>query len=154
MNKKPKFIIVNGEQVSVKEAASLVDMIRQDAMQVAGEFHNMNRSEKFRVNWPNEYLFAEAEWKSFVEAVRAMYTQRLSDPLTTDAEKRKIHRALIIERMVAQAGEADNRLQLKPATQQFEGDPFENRKITNQFGTAPNLRAALKNSAASIINGL
>ena len=154
MNKKPKFILVNGEQISTKEAAQLVGMIRDDAKEVAGQFHNMNRSEKFRVNWPNEYYFAESEWKSFVEAVRLMYTERLADPLTSDAEKRKLHLALVIEHMVAQAGEADNRLQIKPNTQQFVGDPFENRKIKNQFGTAPDLKAAMKNSTAAILAGI
>ena len=100
MTKKPKFININGENIPVREAASLVDMIRQDAIQFAGVFHDMNRSDKFRVNWPDTYLYAESEWKSFVAAVRLMYTERLADPLAPDAEKRKIHLALVLERMV------------------------------------------------------
>jgi len=39
-----KTIEINGEQISVKEAASLIKMLCNDAKQIAGEFHNMERS--------------------------------------------------------------------------------------------------------------
>ena len=149
-----KTITINGEAIPVREAAKLVKMICDDAKQVAGEFHNMERSDKFRVNWPSETLFAESEWKGFVVAVREMYAARLADPLTTPEDARTMHLALVLERMVSQGQEQDNRLQLKPNTQQFVGDPFENRKIKKQFGTAPNLRAALANSTAAILRNI
>ena len=50
---------------------------------------------------------------------------------------------------LAQGKERDNRLQLKPNTQQFVGDKVENRRIKEEFGTHQNLRAALMNSVAT-----
>jgi hypothetical protein len=111
-------LIVNGEQISKTEA--------------------MNRSDKFRRNWPNEYVFADANWKTFVQAARAMYAERLGDPLTPPADARKMHLALVLEQMISKGQEKDDRLQLFPNTQQFVGDPWENRKIVDQFGKQSN----------------
>ncbi len=127
-------IEINGEQISATEAASLVRMLCHDAEEMAGQFHNMNRSAKFRANWPDEYLFAKAEWKNFVEAVRLMYAKRLGDPTTSPAEARRMHLAMVLQTMAEQGAEKDPRIQLSPGTQQFEGDRFENKKIIEQFG--------------------
>lgn len=54
-----KSIEINGESIPVTEARELIRMLFEDAKQVAGEFHNMERSDKFRVNWPSEYEFAD-----------------------------------------------------------------------------------------------
>ena len=145
-----KAITINGEQISITEAQKLIKMICTDAKQIAGEFHGMERSAKFRANWPDEDLFAESEWKNFVAAARAMYAHRLGDPATPPAEARKMHLALVLERMVAEGQEKDNRLQLMPDTQQFAGDKYENRKILENYGTRQNFRAALKNGIASL----
>lgn len=142
-------IEINGEKVSASEAKSLLRMLYNDARQIAGEFHGMNRSEKFRVNWPDEYRFADANWKTFVDACRQLYAERLTDPKTPPAIARKMHLALVLQAMMAQGEEADTRLQLAPGTQQFEGDRHENRKIAERFGQTPNLRAALMNSVAT-----
>lgn len=142
-------ITVNGQPIPKKEAQDLIRMLYNDAKQVAGIFHGMNRSVKFRVNWPDEYKFAEANWKTFVEATRAMYAARLGDPKTLPEDAKKMHLALVLEAQISKNIEADNRLQLSPGTQQFEGDPVENRKIKEQFGTNPNLRAILMNSTTT-----
>jgi hypothetical protein len=142
-------IEINGEKIEKSEALALIRMLCNDAKQIAGVFHNQNRSAKFRVNWPDEYKFAEANWKTFMEAARVLYAQRLGDPKTPPADARKIHLALVLDSMAQKAGETDNRLQLAPGTQQFEGDPFENKKIIEKFGKVPNLRAALMNSIAT-----
>lgn len=134
----PAMIEINGEQISASEAASLVRMLCNDAKQIAGEFHGMNRSAKFRANWPNEYVFADAEWKNFVEAVRAMYAARLGDPKTPPADARRMHLAMVLQTMAEQGAEKDTRLQIAPNSQQFVGDPFENRKIANDFGKHSN----------------
>lgn len=131
-------ITINGEQISASEAAGLVRMLCNDAKQIAGVFHGMNRSDKFRRNWPNEYVFADTNWKTFVEAARAMYAERLKDPKTPPADARKMHLALVLQTMAEQGAEKDPRLQLAPNTQQFEGDPFENRKIIEDFGKQSN----------------
>lgn len=142
-------IEINGEKISASEAKGLLRMLYNDARQIAGEFHGMNRSEKFRVNWPDEYRFADANWKTFVDACRQLYAERLTDPKTPPADARKMHLALVLQAMMAQGEEADTRLQLAPGTQQFEGDRHENRKIAERFGRTPNLLAALMNSVAT-----
>lgn len=131
-------IEINGEQLSKTEALSLVRMLCNDAKQIAGQFHGMNRSAKFRKNWPNEYVFADAEWKNFVATARAMYAARLGDPKTPPPEARKMHLALLLQTMAEQGAEKDTRLQIAPNTQQFVGDPYENRKIVDQFGPQSN----------------
>lgn len=142
-------IEINGEQIDAPEATSLIRMICNDAKQVAGVFHGMNRSAKFRRNWPNEYVFADANWKTFMEATRKMYAERLADPKTPPADARKMHLALVLETMIAQETETDNRLQLAPNTQQFVGDPFENKKIVEKFGQQSNtLKEILLGSSA------
>lgn len=131
-------IEINGEQITAKEAADLIRMLCNDAKQVAGTFHGMNRSTKFRRNWPNEYVFADANWKTFMEATRKMYAQRLVDPLTPPGDARKMHLAMVLETMIGRDAERDNRLQLAPNTQQFVGDPFENKRIVDKFGAQSN----------------
>lgn len=143
-------ITVAGEQITETEAMSLVRMICEDAKRVAGEYHGMKRSDKFRVNWPNEDAFARANWKTFVVAVRAMYAEQLAYPKTRPEDARKMHLALVLQAQMSQGQEADTRLQLAPNTQQFVGDPYENRKITEKFGKTPNLRAKLLNDIASV----
>ena len=144
------YIPINGEQIPVSEALSLVRMLCNDAKQIAGEFHNMNRSVKFRLNWPNEYLFADANWKNFLEAARTMYAERLGDPKTPPKEARMMHLALVLQTMAEQGAEQSPRLQIAPNTQQFVGDPFENRKIADQFGKQSNtFEELLMSSTAS-----
>lgn len=142
-------IVINGEQITNDEAMRLVRMLCEDAKRIAGEYHGQNRSDKFRVNWPDEYKFADANWKTFVVAARAMYAERLGDPKTKPEDARKMHLALVLQQMMAQGQETDNRLQLAPNTQQFVGDPYENRKILEKFGKTPNLRAKLMNDIAT-----
>lgn len=125
---------INGEFVSSKDAGELIRMLYNDAKQVAGVFHGMNRSRKFRKNWPNEYVFAESEWKTFVAATRQMYVDRLNDPKTLPYDAQRMFKALYLERLASQNQEADNRLQLAPNTQQFVGDKYENKKISENFG--------------------
>jgi hypothetical protein len=144
----PDTITINGEEISKSEALGLVRMLCEDAKQIAGEFHTMNRSNKFRQNWPNEYLFADSQWKSFVEACRTMYAQRLADPKTPPAEARRMHLALVLQSMVQHSGaEVDNRLQIAPGTLQFDGDPFENKKIAETFRQPNTLKDLLLGSA-------
>ena len=127
-------INVNGEVIPVDEARQHIRMLYKDAEQVAGVFHGMNRSAKFRANWPDEYLYAKSNWKSFVVHTRAMYAERLADPKTPPGDARKMHLALVIEQMISKGQEKDNRLQLAPNTQQFEGDKRENTSIVEKFG--------------------
>lgn len=147
-----KFVEINGEQISAKEALDLTRMLYHDAREVAGVFYDMNRSEKFRTNWPNQDRFVETNWKTFVEATRQMYAERLGNPTLDPVQARKMHLALVLQAMMAKGEEADNRLQIAPGTQAFEGDKAENRKTMERFGPNPNLRAALKNSITPLFD--
>lgn len=141
---------INGEFVSSEEASELIRMLYNDARQVAGVFHGMNRSKKFRKNWPNEYVFAESEWKTFIAATRQMYVDRLKDPLTLPYDAQRMFKALYLERLASQDQETDNRLQLAPNTQQFVGDPHENKKISEKFGDQSNSFAKLALGSSAI----
>ena len=147
-----KYIEINGENISTREALDLTRMLYHDASEVAGEFYEMNRSEKFRTNWPNQDRFVATNWKTFVEATRQIYAARLGDPKTPPAEARKMHLALVLQAMMAKGEEADNRLQIAPNSAQFEGDNRENAKIMEKFGPNPNFRAALKNSVTPLFD--
>jgi hypothetical protein len=135
-------------QVTPREARECMRMMLHDARELAGQFHGENRSEKFRANWPDEYKFARANWKSFIQAVIRAYATLMGQPGVPDVDKHRMYVARLLWEHVSKdkAAEADNRLQLFPGTQQFVGDPFENRKINQQFGLAKNLRAHLMNS--------
>lgn len=146
---KRQFIDLGLVQVSPKEAAGCVRMLIHDAKELAGQFHGLDRSDKFRTNWPDEYKFASSNWKSFVEAVIQTYATLLGCDHVAEADKHRMYVARLMWERLAVGKEADNRLQLKPNTQQFVGDPFENRRIKQEFGVHPNLRAALMNSVAT-----
>jgi hypothetical protein len=148
-------IRVGEEVISVPSAMGLVKMIQKDAHEMAGVFHGMQRSDKFRANWPNEDQFAATNWKSFVAAVRQIYSERLGNPKTPSDDARKMYLALLLERAWSEGQLAlgmtpDMQLQLSPGTQQFEGDAGENKKIAERFGGRPNLRALLKAGAAKM----
>ena len=142
-------IEINGEQISEHEAQSLIKMLLEDAKRMAGEFHTMNRSKKFRINWPDEYKFANSEWRNFVDATITLYGEQLGNPNINTVDKRRLHLAVVLWAQIGKVASKDNRLQLKPNTQQFEGDAYENKKIVETYGAAPNLRAALLNTTAT-----
>ncbi len=134
-------IEINGERISKKEQRELLAILRHDAEQMAGEFYEMERSDKFRVNWPDQDEFVKSEWKNFVAAIRLMYVQRLADPSTPATEAAKMHKIIVLQAMMARSGKRDDRLQIMPNTQQFMGDRTENRRTMQLFGNAPNMRA-------------
>jgi hypothetical protein len=142
-------IEINGEQITNEEATRLIRMLCEDAKKIAGEYHGMKRSAKFRVNWSDEYKFVSANWRTFIVSARAMYAQKLGDPKTKPEDARAMHIALVLQAQMGQGQEADTRLQLAPGTQQFEGDAFENKKIVEKFGVKPNMRATLMNNIAT-----
>jgi hypothetical protein len=136
-------------QVTQKEAADCVKMLIHDARDLAGQFHGENRSEKFRESWPDEYKFARANWKSFIEATIQGYAALLGMKHVAEHDKHRMYVArLMWERLSKDdpSAEQDNRLQLHPNTQQFIGDPFENRRIARDFGKHAHRRALLMNS--------
>ncbi len=136
--KGEEIIIINGEQIEKAEAMELLRGLYHEAEEAAGEFHGNNRSEKFRENWPDEYTYARANWKSYVVEARKRYAQKLADPRTPPADARKMHMALVLEQELGLNKEKDNRVQIQRNTQQFSGDHFENKKIHDKFGKHQN----------------
>ena len=148
---------INGEFVSTKEAGELIRSLYKVAEQIAGEMHGKNRSKKFRKNWPNEYLYAASEWKTYVVDARRYALWRINDhdrsEKTPEHEKQQWFKALYLERLASVGQEVDNRLQLMRGTQQFEGDKFENRRIVEDFGDQSNTFAELALGTTALANG-
>lgn len=149
--------VINGEFISVDEAMKLIKLLYDVAYNIAGEMHGKNRSARFRKNWPNEYLYAAAEWKTFVADARDYALWRINDQerseKTPEWEKQQWFKALYLERMQSQGKETDNRLQLRRGTQQFEGDSYENKKIAEKFGTQSNSFAELALGSTALADG-
>lgn len=136
-------------QVSPHEAGDCVKMLISDAKELAGVYHGQNRSEKFRTNWPDERKFVSANWKTFVQAAIEGYAGLLGKANVMEKDKRRMYIARLMWERLGEGKEPDNRMQMKPGTQQFVGDPYENRKIKQQFGTHKNFRAHLMNSVVT-----
>lgn len=129
-------ITIGGEELSEYEASELLEMLIKHARQLAGKFHQLNRSEKFRRNWPDEYLYAEHEWRSHVEATLQVYAQGMSDPRVRDYDRRRMFLARLLWAQVeAAATELFPGNQLFPNTAAYEGDAYENKRIAEMFGT-------------------
>lgn len=134
---------VDGEIIQDDEIIDILRMIDHDCKEFAGAFFEEDRSKKFRRTWQKvgqlsrrsaQDCFVDHAWKHFVVHVRAWYAHKLADPGIPEKEKERLHKALIIEYMRGQAKEAKDVLQLKPGTQQFEGDPAENKHISETYG--------------------
>jgi hypothetical protein len=129
------FLIVNGERIPKSEVIELLRMIMNQAKEIAGVFHGMNRSEKFRADWPDEKVYAEGKWRFFMEAARALYAERLGDPQVPEYDKQRMFRAIALWQQVEDAApEKFGGMQIMPGSQQFEGDKRENAKITATWG--------------------
>ncbi len=92
----------------------------------------------------------QSEWKNFVVAVRLIYTKRLGDPMTPEADKQKMYKVIVLQHNMAQGKESDTRLQIMPDTQNFVGDRAENRKTVERFGKSMNYRARKRQVLNSI----
>src|ERR1035437_8029854 len=95
-------IEINGEQISNEEATKLIRMLCEDAKRIAGKSHGMKLSAKFRVNWPDEYKFASANWRTFVASARKLYADRLGNPKTKPEDARAMHIALVLQAQMGQ----------------------------------------------------
>lgn len=132
-------MIVGNEELEEREARELVAMIINDARDIAGQFHQLNRSDKFRANWPNEYAYAESEWRSFVQATLQAYAESMGDPRLPERDKRRLFLARLLWAQVeAGAPEAYAGVAIRKGSEQFAGDAFENRQIVNRFGRHSN----------------
>jgi hypothetical protein len=138
-------MIVDGQRLSNREVRKLLNMVRKDAEEYAGQFYDQCRSLKFRRAWTEvglragrdpQLCFVEANAKHFVEHVRILYTEMLTSPKVAEEDKYRIHQALIVQATLG-AQSQDIPIQLAPNTQQFVGEKYENNKIAEQFGERP-----------------
>ena len=136
------------EELSVQEVADRIAIIYKKARELAGEFYDKDRSDKFRINWPSQDEYAKCNWKSYVEEARAELVTKLADPHYPVKEKNKIWSAIVLERKINEAKPMDPGLQIRKDSQQFVGDKKENKKIKEKFGDSTNLRAWLKRSVS------
>lgn len=151
-------MIVDGQILTNQQVRALIRMVRKDAEEYAGQFYDQCRSAKFRSAWVEvglrtgrdpQLCFVEAQWKHFVEHVRTLYVQMLTSPRVSEADKYRIHQALIVQAQLG-AQSQDIPIQLAPGTQQFEGEKYENRQTAINFGdkAEPSLVKRLLNSTA------
>src|SRR6202035_6015845 len=99
-------MIVDGENLTNQEVRRLLAMVRKDAEEYAGQVFDQCRSEKFRNAWREiglragrdpQRVFVEQQWTHFVEHVRSLYADMLTSPKVTEADKYRIHQALIVQ---------------------------------------------------------
>jgi hypothetical protein len=135
-------MIVDGQRLSKREVRSLLDMVRKDAEEIAGQFYDQCRSKKFRLAWTEVGLragrdpqrcFAESKWQNFVEHVRTVYVELMTKDHVAEADKYRMHQANIVQAIFGIESQAAP-VQLAPSTQQFVGDKYENRKTSENFG--------------------
>ena len=151
-------MIVDGQKLSNSEVRKLIDMVRKDAQEYAGQFFDQCRSAKFRSAWTEvglrsgrdpQLCFVDAQWTHFVEHVRSLYVQMLTSPKVTEDDKYRIHQALIVQATLG-AQSQETPVQIAPGTQQFDGEKFENKQIASTFGehVEPSLLAKLMQSTS------
>lgn len=119
-------------------------MIRKDAEELAGQYHESERSEAFRANWPDPYEYARARWPHFVEHVRSIYADLLTRNNVSQADKDKMYDALIEEAPAARAMDARTDLQLLPGSPVFDGDKSEIKLINKIAAESGELHRAAK----------
>lgn len=160
-------MIVDGEFLSQTQVQRLLDMVRKDAMEYAGQFYDRSRkgltgdggrSEKFRAFWMEIGLrlardpqdcFVAANYDKFIEDVLERYTELMQRPDVKEEDKYLMHLANIVHAMLAQQTQ-HTPIQLKRDSQQFAGDRFENREIIKTYGdhAEPALIAKLLQSSS------
>lgn len=154
-----KRMIVDGEDLTQSQVRRLLDMVRKDAQEYAGQFYDQCRSKKFRLAWTEvglragrdpQMCFVDAQWGHFVEHVRALYAQMLTSPRVAEDDKYRMHQALIVQAMLG-AQSQNTPVQLAPGTQQFEGEKYENKQINAAFGeyAEPSLMKKLLGTTAT-----
>lgn len=152
-------MIVDGEELSNTQVRRLLDMVRKDAQEYAGQFYDQCRSKKFRTAWVEvglragrdpQMCFVDAQWGHFVEHVRSLYAQMLTSPRVSEEDKYRMHQALVVQAMLG-AESQNTPIQMAPGTQQFEGEKFENKQIASTFGeyAEPSLMKRLLSTTAT-----
>lgn len=161
-------MIVDGERLTKSEVRKLVKFFDHECKEMAGEFFEQcrkgllgdaGRSEKFRAFWSEigfrcgadpQTCYVESHYQNFAEDVRAMLAGLLGRPDVRDVDKETIHKALIVQEILALDSQ-HTPVQLHKDSQQFAGDGFEVKQIASTYGNHPEPSAInrLLNSTAT-----
>lgn len=153
-------MIVDGQNLSDSAVRRLLDMVRKDAQEYAGQFYDQCRSRKFRLAWTEvglragrdpQLCFVDAQWGHFVEHVRSLYAEMLTSPRISEEDKYRIHQALIVQAVLG-SNSQNAPVQMAPNTQQFVGEKYENNVIAKAFGeyAEPSLIKKLMSTTATL----
>ena len=110
--------------------------IENAARQLAGEFFELCRSNRFRGFWGlkdrDQDHFIDENWFLFVDAARQAMVELLGKSNTPEHVKEEIHQALCQENAVGQlAGQGSGSLQMEKDSEHFKGDKALNRDVDN-----------------------
>lgn len=121
--------------------------IVHEAKEFAGCFYEKKRSGLFRDMWPSQDEYVKHKWPHFVEAVREVWSAMLGRNDVPESHKQYIYEALIADAKESNSPNASTVIQIAPGTQQFEGDPFENRQTAKNIANGSSTHEYLMNSA-------
>lgn len=161
-------MIVDGENLTNSEVRKLVKYFDHECKEAAGTFFEQcrkgllgdaGRSEKFRAFWNEvgfrcgadpQLCYVESHYQNFAEDVRAALAGLLARPDVKEADKERIHKALVVQEILS-LNSQHTPVQLGRDSQQFAGDRHEVRQIASTYGNhpEPSLINKLLNSTAT-----
>lgn len=133
-------MLVNGEQIPKSEACELLRMFYNDCKQIAGQFYEHERSEKFRANWPIDTVYVNCNWRNFFQETRQAYAELLGRPdeQVSPYDKRRIFLAIALHDQVEKVSPKFEGVQIAKDSPQFWGDKRENKNISELWGKRSN----------------
>lgn len=160
-------MIIDGDRLSKSEVRKLLKFFDDECREYAGQFFDMcrkvlvgdgGRSEKFRAFWSEiglrcgkdpQYCYVESHYQNFAEDVRRELAGLLARHDVKEADKQRIHKALIVQQALGMDSQHVP-VQLQKDSQQFAGDSFEVKEIAKTYGNhvEPSLLAKLMSSTA------
>lgn len=108
--------------------------IVHEAKEFAGVFYDQDRSALFRSMWPSQDEYVQHKWVHFVAPVIKIWSEMLGRPDVPERMKDFMFKAIVANAAQASSPNALDVIQLAPDTQQFRGDPFENRETAKKIG--------------------
>lgn len=122
--------------------------IVHEAKEFAGTFYDQDRSALFRSMWPSQDEYVSHKWPHFVAAVKQVWSTMLGDPSVPQSIKDYCYDAIVADSRGASSPNALDVVQLAPGTQQFHGDPFENRQTAKTVANGDDGHKRLMTTAA------
>lgn len=121
--------------------------IVHEAKEFAGVFYDQDRSALFRSMWPSQDEYVKFKWPHFVPAVRQAWSAGLADENVPQKVKDYFYETLIADAAENQSERAISPIPIFPNTQQFKGDPYENRQTAKNIGNGSDVHKHLMTTA-------